>query len=281
MTDLPPVVLVAGAWHGAWCWSLLQLQLAARGVESAAVEVLGFGGLSGASPTARHTRPFDPESFATERSRVADLTLDRVRGQFIDDVRTIAQGRRVAVVAHSVSGFVVAAAVQDAPELFESVVYLAAIVPLVGLPAAAYNVEPEMSESLLIAGLVGDPQTIGAARIDFQGYPQRTTEVFFHDVSDAYREQAVTMLATDVPFGINGSVQATPAGLGSVPRAYIHTTQDRAIPLAMQHRVVREINQVCGEDMPVRSIGSSHSPFLSQPALLADHLVELITLRDG
>ena len=281
MTDLPPVVLVNGAWHGAWCWPLVQQELAGRGLESTAVEVLGFGGLRGTSPAARGSRPFDPGAFASERSAVADLTLEQVRDQLVDDVRAIARGRRVAVVAHSVSGFVVAAAVQAAPELFDSIVYLAAIAPLLDLPAAAYNVEPEMEESLLISALVGDPQATGAARCDFQGQPDRTVEVFYHDVPVAYRLQAVSMLATDVPSGIDGVVRATPDGLGSVRRSYVHTEQDRAIPLAMQQRVVREVDQACGGRMPVRSMSSSHSPFLSQPALLAEHLVDLIGHHDA
>lgn len=280
MMTTPPVVLVSGAWHGAWCWSLLQLELAARDVESSALEILGFGGLGGSSPVSRHARPFDAGLFATERSSVGNLTLEQVRRQFIDDVRITARGRRVAVVTHSASAFVVAAAIESAPELFDSVVYLAAIVPLAGLPAAAYNIEPEMKGSLLIASLVGDPEAIGAARCDFQGNPQRTIDMFYHDVPRGYCEQAVAMLSTDVPYGINGHVQSTAAGLASVRRAYIHTTEDRAIPSAMQERVVREVNQACGGHMPVRSLSSSHSPFLSQPAQLADHVVQLISRQD-
>ena len=233
MDDLPPVVLVNGAWHGAWCWVLLQQELAGRGLGSTAVEVLGFGGLRGTSPAARRSRPFDPDAFASERSAVADLTFEQVRDQLLDDVRAVARGRRVAVVAHSISGFVVAAAVQAAPELFDSVVYLAAIVPLLDLPAVAYNVEPEMEGSLLMSGLVGDPRVTGAARCDFEGHPERTVETFYQDVPLACRLQAISMLATDVPSGIDGVVRATADGLGSVRRSYVHTEQDRAVPLAM------------------------------------------------
>ena len=37
------VVLVHGAWHGAWCWSALQAELDRRGVPSLAVELPGHG----------------------------------------------------------------------------------------------------------------------------------------------------------------------------------------------------------------------------------------------
>jgi pimeloyl-ACP methyl ester carboxylesterase len=219
MTDIPPIVLVNGAWHGAWCWPLLQRELAVRGAESAAVEVLGFGGLTGASPRARYARPFDPAAFATERSGVADLTLDQVCERLTADLRAAARGRRVNVVAHSISGFVVAAAAERAPELFASVTYLAAIVPLLALPAAAYNIEPEMGESLLISGLVGDPPSLGAARCDFWGDVGHTVDLFYGDAPPGLARQAVSMLAADVPFGINGAVEPTDHGIRAVPQA--------------------------------------------------------------
>jgi pimeloyl-ACP methyl ester carboxylesterase len=278
MTEQPPILLVNGAWHGAWCWPLLQRELSARGVESAAIEVLGFGGLTGSSPQARYSRPFDAAAFATERSSVADLTLDQVCERFLSDVRVAARGRKVSVVAHSISGFVVAAAAQLAPEMFASVIYLAAIVPLVGLPAAAYNVEPEMAESLLIARLVGEPASIGAARCDFWGDIDNTIELFYHDAPSSTALQAMAMLAADVPFGINGVVEPTHRGIRSIPQFYIHTRQDRAVPMAMQERMVGEIEQVCDHRIPVRTMDTSHSPFLSQPAQLAENVIDLIAI---
>ncbi|MEY3681387.1 MAG: alpha/beta fold hydrolase [Ilumatobacteraceae bacterium] len=38
-----PVVLVHGAWHGAWCWAPLQAELDRRGVASLAVDLPGHG----------------------------------------------------------------------------------------------------------------------------------------------------------------------------------------------------------------------------------------------
>lgn len=37
------VVLVHGAWHGAWCWSALQAELDRRGVPSIAIDLPGHG----------------------------------------------------------------------------------------------------------------------------------------------------------------------------------------------------------------------------------------------
>jgi pimeloyl-ACP methyl ester carboxylesterase len=38
-----PIVLVHGAWHGAWCWAALQAELDRRGVPSYALDLPGHG----------------------------------------------------------------------------------------------------------------------------------------------------------------------------------------------------------------------------------------------
>ena len=39
----PLVVLVHGAWHGAWCWAAVQARLDARGIASLAIDLPGHG----------------------------------------------------------------------------------------------------------------------------------------------------------------------------------------------------------------------------------------------
>ena len=41
--DGPTVVLVHGAWHGAWCWEPVVEGLARRGVAALAVDLPGHG----------------------------------------------------------------------------------------------------------------------------------------------------------------------------------------------------------------------------------------------
>ena len=42
-TSTPIVVLVHGAWHGAWCWAALQTELDYRGIASLAIDLPGHG----------------------------------------------------------------------------------------------------------------------------------------------------------------------------------------------------------------------------------------------
>ena len=114
-TDETPVVLTNGAWHGAWCWARVVTSLAKRGINAVPVELMGFGGLSGASPLARRARPFDPLAFATEPSGVADVTVDLAADALISDLRDVGAGRPALVVAHSLGGVVVTAAAERAP----------------------------------------------------------------------------------------------------------------------------------------------------------------------
>jgi pimeloyl-ACP methyl ester carboxylesterase len=46
----PPLLLLHGAWHGAWCWERALPDLAARGFEAHAVSVRGHGASPPASP---------------------------------------------------------------------------------------------------------------------------------------------------------------------------------------------------------------------------------------
>ena len=68
VTDLPLLVLVHGAWHGAWCWTALQADLDGRGLPSLAIDLPGHGA---------STLPFG--DLAGDAAHVADVVtrLDR------------------------------------------------------------------------------------------------------------------------------------------------------------------------------------------------------------
>lgn len=81
-----PLLLVHGAWHGAWCWETAMPDLAARGFEAHAFSIRGHG----------------------ESPRPADFRRSTVI-QYASDVRAAikAVGPRPLVVAHSLGGLLV------------------------------------------------------------------------------------------------------------------------------------------------------------------------------
>ena len=82
----PPVLLVHGAWHGAWCWQDNFLDyFAANGFETSAVDLRGHGGSAAQK--------------AMRWNRISD---------YVDDVVSVVEGfeQPPIVIGHSMGGFI-------------------------------------------------------------------------------------------------------------------------------------------------------------------------------
>jgi hypothetical protein len=62
---------------------------------------------------------------------------------------------------------------------------------------------------------------------------------------------------------------------GSVDRHYIHCADDQAITAAGQNLMVQLTDTALGTETRVHSMNTSHSPFYSDPAGLADILASI------
>jgi pimeloyl-ACP methyl ester carboxylesterase len=275
-----PVVLVHGMWHGSWCWSLVTEELAARGLMSVAVDLDGHG-LKARPPRSEWGRPIDAEAFATEPSRVAEVTALSAAATLVKQIRRIGGGRPCLVVAHSMGGVVATAAAEAAPELFAGLVYVCAYAPAAGLPAAAYAMSAENAgerEGGLRELLVADPMKIGGLRIDTQDVSRHDLirEMFYNDLDVDTAMAAISLLSTDGPAGLPATAfEVTTARYGAIPHAYVMCTRDNVVPITLQQRLVKEIDAVSARPTVVTELDSSHSPFLSQPAALAEFIASL------
>ncbi|MCN0179526.1 alpha/beta hydrolase [Salinispora arenicola] len=266
------VVLVPGFWHGTWCWNLVTEQLAARQIPSIAVDMTGQG-LEGPSPSARWSRPFDAAAFATEPSAVASVTATTAAKALVERLRLIGGGDPSVVVAHSMGGVVATLAAEMEPALVSHVVYVAALVPVAGLPAGAYVTSDENEGELGTAMLRADPFAIGASRLDTGDASGRQAirEALYDDVPFGTVNAVLDLLNPDAPVGIAAeSITVTPERFGALPHTYVTCSNDRMIRPPLQHRFVREIDEISATPTTVVPFDSSHSPFLSQPAALAD-----------
>ncbi|HTU75845.1 MAG TPA: alpha/beta hydrolase [Trebonia sp.] len=272
-----PVVLVHGMWHGSWCWSLVTVELAARGVMSVAVDLDGHG-LKARPPHSRWGRPMDAETFATEPSPVAGVTALSAAATLADQIRRIGAGRPCLVVAHSMGGVVATAAAEAAPELFAGLVYVSAYAPVSGQPAAAYAMSKENAGVRLDGLLKGDPRKIGGLRIDPQDVSKHDPirQTLYNDLDADTATAAICLLSTDGPAGIPATAfEVTRARYGAIPHAYVVCTRDQMVRPALQRRLIREIDAMSARPTVVTELDSSHSPFLSQPAALADFIASL------
>ncbi|HEV2309230.1 MAG TPA: alpha/beta fold hydrolase, partial [Acidimicrobiia bacterium] len=104
------VVLVHGAWHGAWCWDYVVERLRANHVEALAIDLPGHG---------------------TSTEPLGDLSVDAAA------LRSVLDDLEDAVVCgHSYGGAVISEGAADHPAV-RHLVYLAAIVLDVGESCSA------------------------------------------------------------------------------------------------------------------------------------------------
>ena len=137
-----------------------------------------------------------------------------------------------------------------------------------------------MSSALSVGLFVGDPAAIGATRIHAgstdEAYTSLLKASFYGDVPESEFAQAASQLHCDESnAGALAPSEITPGRFGTVPRHYIRTTQDRAIPLSGQDHMIATVDGAIGGRTMTHTLESSHSPFLSQPAALSKILIDI------
>jgi pimeloyl-ACP methyl ester carboxylesterase len=271
-----PMVLVHGAWHGAWAWSLVTPLLARAGRPTLAVDIEGHG-LAARLPASALGRPFDAGAFATEPSPHAGVTLASAADGLVRQIRSI--GRPVVLVGHSLFGHVIGAAAERVPDLVERLVYVCAVMARPGADPAGYVQSAENDGERVGALVVADPGVVGAVRLDVRSpdpdYRAALRAALYGDLPSDVADGVIGLLSTDLPLGIpSGATELTAEGWGSIPRTYVRCANDLAIRPALQSRFIAEADAAFPSS-PTRVVDleSSHSPFLSLPGRVADAIL--------
>lgn len=199
---LPLVVLVHGAFHGAWCWAGLQAELDKLGLPSLAVDLPGHGA------------SFEP---LTDLHGDADMLA-----------RTVAHlARPVVLVGHSYGGAVISQA--DTAPYVQHLVYLAALVPDSGQsPSDQMSAmpKPEGAAARLFRRLPD-----GVLEAD----PELAPAAFYHRCEAAASAAAVARLSPQ-----RASTMKQPSSRAmwqAVPSTYIRCLDDQAVPIAAQDQL--------------------------------------------
>lgn len=277
-----PLVLVHGAWHGAWCYERVIPHLAQLGHASVARDLPAHG-LNARFPASYSKRPLDPAAFGTEPSPVAGTTLDDYVNSILQTIRELrSEGHdKVILVGHSMGGVPITAVAERAPEMIAHLVYLTAFMPASGVPGVAYISAPENKGELVAPQLMADPMKIGALRMDHRSthpeYRANAKRAFYADVSNEDFDAVANLLTPDVPVGPFATpITTTAERWGSVRRHYIKCLQDQAIMPALQQRFIDEADAaVRSRPTVVHQMNTSHSPFMSQPRALAEILAKI------
>ena len=232
-------VLVHGAFTGGWIWEPLARKLRGAG----------------------HTvDTFDLPGLGEDQSPPADVTLDLCARRLID---VLASSPEPAIVAgNSMGGVIATQAAALAPARVAALVYVTAFMPKSGQSLLDLTKLPEGATDQVQANVIIEPPvgTMPAEASRMALYGECTAE----DAAWAIARQRPQPLA---PFATPASI---PEGaLDGIPRFYVLCTRDRAIPEALQRRMVREH----GCEMVVE-LETDHTPHLSRTTELADAMLQ-------
>lgn len=241
----PLIVLIHGAWHGAWCWATLQAELDSRGIASLAIDLPGHG--------------------------ASALPLGDLHGdvQHVADVLAVLN-REVVLVGHSYGGAVITEATtrlhdgdvgDDGDASIAHLVYLAAFAPdrdetimslLGSLPRAATD---------LGAAMMMRPD--GTSVLD----PAKAAGALYGSCPQPAIEAALSRLSPQPMGTFNQPLTGAPRE--TVESTYVVCSLDRAI--AADHQ--RAMAMRCTTTV---TLETDHSPFVSMPSETADLLAGVL-----
>lgn len=235
--DGKSIVLVHGAWMGAWAWDDVKADLEARGATVAAVELPGHG---------------------SDMTPLASISL---RG-YVDTVEAAidAAPKPVMLVGHSLGGIVVTQAADERADELDRLVYLTAFVPKDGDSLLSLSMQDPDSE---LATTLAIEMAQGLAAV----HPDKITDVFCADC-DAAAAAALDTHYRDEPLApFVQPARVNAGGWARVAKFYLYASEDHAISPVNQQQMTAGVAWRATASLP-----TSHSPFLSVPAAVTDQL---------
>ena len=275
--DRGTFLLVHGAWHSAMHWDAVAAILAGRGCRVLAIDLPGHG-LKAKFPEAYLRQ--DLAALATEPSPLKDVSLDDYVAAVVTAARGLAQYGPVTVVGHSIGGLAITRAAEAIPELIHRLVYLTAYCP-VRLPS--------VRDTPRCRRMPGCERAPGSATRSGSGHfrmnPRSSDPALIEEVRQTYYNDvpgkpscpyAHALTPDDPLLPMTADARGTRDRWGRVPRTFIRCTLDKAIPIALQDRMIREADAFTPENrFEVKTLAAGHSPFASQPEQLAAILAGL------
>ncbi len=233
------VVLVHGSWFSSDAWTETAGELQRLGHRTVALDLPGHG---------------------DDHTALDQISLDSYTDAVIATVRQ--EPESVILVGHSMGGTVISQVAERLPERVVHLVYIAAFMLADGQSLfAVTQSSPGMAASLLGQNLVfGD----GELFVD----PSNAIAVFMDDAPSLRASTAADRMRPEPLAPLATPIHVTAERWGSVPRTYVHTSNDRVLPIASQLELV-----AAAPGTGVVELATSHSPFLSEPEQLAAAII--------
>ncbi len=232
-------LFIHGGWHGAWCWNQLVPLFEKRNHRLIAIDLPSHG---------------------RDKTPAAKVTMKDYVGAVVTQLDALPEP--VVLVAHSAGGVIATQVAEERPAKIRSLVYLAAFLPQNGESLMGLF---QQSDSMLLRNVVPS-----ADQSELTIRDGSLRECFYEGCREEDIALARLCLVPEPTAPSLTAVQTTAQHFGRVPRIYIETLRDRAIPTAFQRRM--------REALPCRtviSLDTDHSPFFSAPETLAEHILSV------
>jgi len=231
-------VLVHGAWHGKWCWEKVTALLESSGNRAIAIDLPGHG---------EDTTPLKEVTMESYVQRVT---------QVINEI-----GHEIILVGHSLGGGIITQVAENIPSNISRLIYLAGVIPQSGQTLLDVVLLDE--NSLIIQNQIPSEDNLGA-----NIRQEAITEIFYGDCAAEDASRAISMLTTQPLAPVTAALNYSEKNFGSIPKVYLKTLQDKAIIPRLQDLMIEHHSFE-----NVLELDTGHCPFISNPGLLAEHLM--------
>lgn len=244
----PTLLLIHGAWQGAWVWDAFQQEMQQRGWPTHAVDLPGNG---------HDDTPPD------------QVNLDRYV-QCLTDWIDAHEGP-VVLVGHSGGGVVASQTAEARPDRVQAIVYLAGMM----LPSGVGFGEVVQAVLPLHPAAAGiGPYLQWSPSRDMSWVPpEAAQDIFLHDCPPDVAEPASRRLVPQPEPGRALVASLTSERWGRIPRVYVEALYDRSVILPVQ----RHMQALCPGATRL-SMATGHAPHVAAPASLAQLLDEALPL---
>ncbi len=236
------IVLVHGAYGGAWCWERCVGPLLEAGHTVETLDLPGAG---------------------DDQTPVESVTLESCAARVCEVLES--KPEPALLVGHSMGGVVVTQAASNCPERVRELAYVCAFMPANGQSLIDLTKYPEGANDMIQASIEvrGDPPVAYLP-------PEATAGAIYNCCDEESLAWAVERRRPQPVAPFATPVDVDDAVLAAIPRSYIFTAHDHSIPPELQRRMIAE--HPCQK---VFELDADHAPYLSATDDLVAALLEL------
>lgn len=246
MSKINDILLIHGAWHAGWCFSKLKILFSEK--KNITIHIIDLPG---------HGENLYP------KDNLSNITLQSYVNFICNYVQN--KNKKFTLIGHSMAGVIISLVAQKIPEYIDHLIYLSSFIPL-------------NHSSLLSMGQIAQPYLISNIQINKKKYfllPPNAyvLKKFFYNQIDTNQLSYLIKNLQHQP--LKPFLQSTKnvlKDIEQIPKTYIHTFFDYAIPLKFQKEMSSYLL-----NCQFFTLYSDHSPFLTSTEKLYNLLYSRVS----